>query len=294
MSIISRRSAGTRKRGGHVSRRSQIAAAVVVILLGVAAPTRTSATTFTVNSTVDHPDASPGDGICATADVPAVCTLRAAIQEANAHSGADTINLPPGTYTLSIPGRSEDAAATGDLDINDASNGKLTIVGTGTGGPSARIITMANDPNTGKPLDRVFDIQSNADISNVTIQNGYAAAADYPYGGGVLVEVGTVSLSNVVVANSTADTSGGGIRNEDTVTLTDVTLQGNTAATAGGGLDTISTATLNRVTVTGNTAASGGGIHADFNMTLTNVTVTGNTAQNNGGGITNSASATLT
>src|SRR5262249_42353377 len=102
-----------------VSRQSQIAAAIVAILLGVAAPTRTSATTFTVNSTIDHPNAAIGNTTCATADVPAVCTLRAAIQAANAHSGDDIINLPPGTYTLSIPGASEDAAATGDLDIND-------------------------------------------------------------------------------------------------------------------------------------------------------------------------------
>src|SRR5207248_11151621 len=102
MSIISGRSGRDPEKGGHVSHQSQIAAAVVVILLGVAAPTR--ATTFTVDSTVDHPNASLAATTCATADVPAVCTLRAAIQAANAHSGADTINLPPGTYTLSIPG----------------------------------------------------------------------------------------------------------------------------------------------------------------------------------------------
>src|SRR5437588_4239553 len=96
-------------------RQPQIAAAIVVILLGVAVPTRTSATTFTVSSTLDATVASI-NGICATAG--GVCTLRAAIQEANAHSGDDIINLPPGTYTLSIAGRMEDAAATGDLDIN--------------------------------------------------------------------------------------------------------------------------------------------------------------------------------
>src|SRR5437660_359344 len=83
------------------------------------------AATFTVDSTLDAVDAHPGDGVCATATN--VCTLRAAIQEANALAGADTINVPAGMYTLSIPGSFEDEAATGDLDITD----DLTLIGAG-------------------------------------------------------------------------------------------------------------------------------------------------------------------
>ena len=44
-----------------------------------------------------------------------VCTLRAAVMEANDHEGDDTIMLPAGTYTLSNMGAGEDAAKTGDL-----------------------------------------------------------------------------------------------------------------------------------------------------------------------------------
>jgi CSLREA domain-containing protein len=40
-----------------------------------------------VNSTLDAIDAVPGDGICATAGPTPVCTLRAAVQEANALAG---------------------------------------------------------------------------------------------------------------------------------------------------------------------------------------------------------------
>src|SRR5262245_41978390 len=40
--------------------------------------------TFTVNSTGDQPDINPGNGICETTASGGVCTLRAAIQEANA------------------------------------------------------------------------------------------------------------------------------------------------------------------------------------------------------------------
>ncbi|MDH3254599.1 MAG: CSLREA domain-containing protein [Acidobacteriota bacterium] len=61
-----------------------------------------SANTFLVDSTDDAVDASPGDGSCETAA--AVCTLRAAIQEANALAGADAISIPTGVFKLTITG----------------------------------------------------------------------------------------------------------------------------------------------------------------------------------------------
>ncbi len=73
-----------------------------------------AATTFAVTSTVDAVDVLPGDGVCSTAA--GLCTLRAAVQEANALAGADTITLPAATYALTIGGF-DDVAAVGDLDI---------------------------------------------------------------------------------------------------------------------------------------------------------------------------------
>src|SRR5262245_24359270 len=64
-----------------------------------------TAATFTVNSTLDTPDANPGNGICN--DGVGNCTLRAAIMEANAFLGADTINFdiaPAGPKTLGFGG----------------------------------------------------------------------------------------------------------------------------------------------------------------------------------------------
>ena len=65
------------------------------------------AMTFTVNSNTDAPDADPGNSVCETAAGNNVCTLRAAIQEANAcvASCNSTINFGlPGnvTYLLSL------------------------------------------------------------------------------------------------------------------------------------------------------------------------------------------------
>src|SRR5260221_10544571 len=56
------------------------------------------AATFVVNTTADTADAVPGDGICA--DSGGACSLRAAVQEANALAGADTIQLAAATYVL--------------------------------------------------------------------------------------------------------------------------------------------------------------------------------------------------
>ena len=57
--------------------------------------------TFTVNTTVDEIDASPGDGLCLT--IVGTCSLRAAVQEVNALGGG-TIVVPPGFYQLSVTG----------------------------------------------------------------------------------------------------------------------------------------------------------------------------------------------
>jgi len=71
-------------------------------------------------------------------------SLRQAIIDANLTVAADTINLPDGTYTLTLGGAGEDAAASGDLDITE----NLTIVGDGQ---DTTIID-------GNELDRVFHI----------------------------------------------------------------------------------------------------------------------------------------
>src|SRR5262245_49290658 len=156
-------------------------AAVIVVSLGLSATCWGA--TFTVNNTGDAVDANIGNGICATAA--GVCTLRAAIQEANASAAADMINLPAGTYTLTRTGRNEDNAVTGDLDITRP----LTI--TGAGATSTYI-------NAGG-IDRVFDIYDTASpttISSVTIYGGNPAGSFQNFGGGIWTSA-TLTLSNV-------------------------------------------------------------------------------------------------
>src|SRR5207249_1656041 len=101
--------------------------------------------TFVVNSTDDAPDANLSDGIAA--DSQGHVTLRAAIQQASASSGADTITVPAGIFKLTLIGSpGEDQAATGDLDILD----NVTI--TGAGGEQTII--------DGLLQDRLFDVKA--------------------------------------------------------------------------------------------------------------------------------------
>jgi len=67
------------------------------------AATPMAALTFTVNTTSDEIDSKIGDGICQTASQ--TCSLRAAISEANAHPGPDSIlfNIPgSGVQTIQL------------------------------------------------------------------------------------------------------------------------------------------------------------------------------------------------
>jgi CSLREA domain-containing protein len=159
-----------------IFRRTAAVACLVLLLLGLvrsARPYRAEAAVFTVNSTADAVDADVNDHICATA-TPGECTLRAAIQQANASGGGEVV-VPAGTYTLSIPGANEDGAASGDLDINVP----LTITGAGA----------ADTIIDGGGLDRVFDIAPAVtsgspivEVDDVTIRGGNCFCT----GGGVL------------------------------------------------------------------------------------------------------------
>ncbi len=90
--------------------------------------TQASAVTFTVDSLADTGDDDPGDGVCETlirtgpVTLDLICTLRGAIEEANALTGTDTIEfsvagtirptsaLPPVTERLNLNGHSAPGA----------------------------------------------------------------------------------------------------------------------------------------------------------------------------------------
>jgi len=285
---------------------------ILCLAVGIGA-TAASATTFVVNSTDDIQDATPGDGVCAT--VGSVCTLRAAITEANALAGNDTITLPAGTYTISLVSANDDNNAGGDFDLKT----NIVINGAGSG---TTIIQAAASPGTA--TERVLDILAGSivTVSGVTIQNGrFAGVIGASNRGGGIENVGNLTLTNCIVKNNTvASTSGnpigGGIYNgAATLTLNGTTVTGNTSSSSatsafGGGIASIGTSTLtiNNSSISSNAATStftGGlafaaGLYLQdgFNVTATdshfdNNVGTSSTGSNGGGvrALSNSAAA---
>ena len=237
-----------------------------------------------VNSVQDAVDDAPGDGICATAE--GLCTLRAAVQEANARPGKDLISLPGGTYELTLEGAGEDLAATGDLDVLE----DLRIRGEGR----EQVVI------DGMGWDRVIDTQLQSPVAielvSLTIRDG-APPGNFASGGGIDLVKGSLWLSSVAVLNSSADRGGGvAVFDGDFLLIEDSLIAGNSAIHSGGGVSSFIAVTVNRTRMTGNHASLGGGIHvADGALIVNDSTFDANTAEDNGGGITTFRSpATLT
>jgi hypothetical protein len=78
-----------------------LAAAVFMLAAGCKPP---GGITLVVNHNGDEQDSDPGDGFCRAGSSLTSCTLRAALEETNAHWGADTIhfNLPAGNTSISV------------------------------------------------------------------------------------------------------------------------------------------------------------------------------------------------
>jgi hypothetical protein len=141
-------------------------------------------------------------------------SLHDAVLQFNADTGTadDTIQLLPGTYSLTIQnvgGRHETAGLTGDLNLNQTSH-RWIIQGAGSSGDNATVIDAS------QLQDRVFQIvnpDTQVVFQDLVIQGGLAqddgadgvqAGTTDALGGGILNNGGEVTLDNVVVQNNAA------------------------------------------------------------------------------------------
>lgn len=225
-----------------------VRSAVAFAALVVAADARDGwALSFTVNTNADDPDVQT-DGLCRTASIPARCSLRAAIQEANAAGGGPhIITLDAGNIILKD-----------DIQVTS----EVTVSGTAVAANTVRGHTEQNRPKT-----RLFVVSGGGKLTltKMTLREGVASAeaADAPCGqrGGAVCNLGT----------------------DSGLTITDCLLQANEAVTGGavyGG------AMITNSRILENKAVAGGGGLAvgSTKLTLVNTDVTGNTTTSDGGG----------
>ncbi|MEO6061155.1 MAG: SdrD B-like domain-containing protein [Thermoflexales bacterium] len=264
------------------------------------------ADTYPVDDTTDLPDALVGNGVCAT--TAGTCSLRAAIQEANAHAGPDTVSLPAGTFVLTRTGPFENSAFTGDLDLRDT----ITVAGAGRGltlidgnltdrvfeifpavtnAPmtatlSAFTIRRGGNVSTGCGMD-IRNTQTRVFVSQVDIRDG-ACQASNGYGGIYFNGAYLLSLDDVVIDNNTGWNGGGLYHTGGRLFISGTLISNNTAqSNGGGGLAQNAFVSVNRSAFAGNRSASNGGGLYLFNVSggITSTTIAGNYASSSGGGV---------
>lgn len=218
-----------------------VVAFCVCLCTGIAAP----AATFTVDTEADLPN--PGTNPCTNA-IAGQCSLRSAIQEANALGGGPhTITLRQSVtdaLSLTVSGDEENLAASGDLDVTS----DIVIVGVLDVTPDWRVSIDATGLG-----DRVFDIRPGRRLR----------------------------IEDLMVTGGTAMNGlGGGFRNEGTLEIHRCTVDGNTAlgekgqdgqfpGAGGGG---------------GGGAGLGGGVYNTGTLTITESQISNNRAQGGDGG----------
>jgi CSLREA domain-containing protein len=260
------------------------ALAVALPLVMTLLPTRgAKAAAFTVNSLDDTPDAVLTDGLCA--DASGDCTLRAAIQQANADPSADSIGFAV-NGTINLTGQLPDLSTS------------LTI-----SGPGSSLLTVRRD--TGGDY-RIFTVSAaTVSISGLAISNGQASKGDrggHSVGqnglpGGGIFNSGTLTLTDCVVSGNVSGSGnfglstngssghGGGIHNEGTLTLNGCTVSNNQTAAGFSGPPGISGGPN-----PGEPGGHGGGISNNGLLTMTDCVVTNNRTGAGGSGSGSGAS----
>ena len=226
------------------------------------------------------------------------CSLREAINAANAAPTNDTINFSPSVTTITL---------TSEIVINNA--GTLAITGNGanvltiSGGGTNRIfytnqatvtisgVKLTGGNGTGASVSggnggAIYANGGSLTLDSVHVTSN-SAETSFAEGGGVFVAVGTHLIVNSTFSANTADDCGGGFYNlGGTLTVVNSTISGNTATginSAGGGFCNANDGTtiLRNVTITNNTASVGGGIFIIGTLNFGNTIVACNTANKN-------------
>ena len=265
---------------------------------------------------VDRTDDVAAASACTAA--PNDCSLRGAVAFANIVSGT-TINVPSGTYSLTISGVGEGFSgnnAIGDLDIR---GNNTAIIGAGA---ATTIIDQTINGARVIEVNPFLNASFITSVSGVTISGGRESAG--VGGGGIIAGAinNLLTLTDCVFSGNSATGAGtfggGGVSHTGgSLTVTGCTFSGNSTSGSGGGVSysagdgfgrvpSIGTLSVTGSTFTNNTAnssAAGGGALDLFNFNggvsvynVSSSSFTGNNAPNARGGaiIVESGPLTLT
>lgn len=232
------------------------------------------ADTFTPDTFDDMADPKPGDGTCGSGK--GTCSLRAAVQEANASTHSNRIELAQGTYKLSVDGPDESLAATGDLDLNT----DVAIVGRGVG------ITIIEQ----RAKNRIFEVtpKGTATISDLLVRGGMSLGDD---GGSILVD-GRLKIENVTIDHGRAKAdalnsngSGGGIRNRGHLDAMNLIVGACASDGRGGGISNSGMLNLSNSQIVDNASRTdaGGGLYNDGELVIAISQISANSANDAGG-----------
>ncbi|HXT51052.1 MAG TPA: CSLREA domain-containing protein [Thermoanaerobaculia bacterium] len=216
------------------------------------------------------------DGAC-----DADCSLREAVQAANARAGDDVVLLKQGKYLLTIAG-ADDTAAAGDLDVLD----DLTILGAGADKTAV----------DGGAIDRIIHVQHGVALTvrDVNLRDGRVVGD-----GGAILNLGELTVERCLLEGNHAG-AGGGTGNGGAIatilttapaaqlTVVDSAIVGAEAEQRGGGIYAGGATELRNVTLSNNVAGIYGGavyVTSAAVAELRNVTIATNFAGTSGGGL---------
>jgi|GEM_PF-6913601 len=255
-----------------------------------------------------------------------VTGLISAINDANANPDATSICLPADTYTFTASYDGSNALPIITTDVTIFGNGavlerssampfRLMLVSTNGQLTLEDMTITGGDSGTGKggglrvtgggqlTLDGVTLTGNSSDdeggglfietsSSSVVIRNSTISNNDAPYGGGIMVEIGTLTVTDSIISQNTADANGGGVYSKGNVTIKDTSIIGNYAQTSGAGVYSyIRTLIINNSQIIDNllhatSGIDGGGVfNQDGPLTLNNNFFSGNFAKKDGGAI---------
>ncbi len=281
--------------GERTTRRACGRVVVTVALVVAGWPGSALAATFTVISTSDTNDASPGNGVCANSS--GNCSLRAAIQEANALAGDDTVTF--GAVLSFAVG--DPLLVTTTITVDGGTGAKQVLDGGGVGQVFELTylgnLTLVNLElrNGAAPADGyggVIDVGAGVlNLQYCSVHGGFAQ-----YGGGIYASSGNISASFSSISSNQATSRGGGIHVQGTggIYLWNSLVSNNISQGYAGGIwfqavdwDGSAMTVISSV-ITANqadaAAGNGGGIYADdVEVTIQLSSVDDNSAYRGGG-----------